>query len=99
MGFGYKGILNNAKDDFIIYNADKSTENVPNFSNEVRTSSVPKNEKPEVLISYDKDAYSTYMKDYNAYWGKNGWIHLRNEERYNDNTKSGQDYDGKNMSH
>ena len=99
MGFGYKGILNNAKDDFIIYNADKSTENVPNFSNEVRTSSVPKGEKPEVLISYDKDAYSTYSKDYNAYWGKNGWIHLRNEERYSDNTKSGQDYDGKNMSH
>jgi uncharacterized protein len=99
MGFGYKGILNNAKQDFKIYNTDKTTENVPNYSSELRTSSVPKGQNPIVLISYDKDAYSTYSKDYNDFWGVNGWIHLRNEERYNDNIKGGQDYDGKNMSH
>jgi predicted nucleotidyltransferase len=99
MGFGYKGILNNAKDDFVIYNSDKTTETVPNYSSSIRTSSIPKGEKEVVIISYDKDAYSTYTKAYNEFWGNNGWIHLRNEERYNDNTKSGQDYDGKNMSH
>jgi hypothetical protein len=39
-----------------------------------------------------------YCKSYKEYWGDNGWMNKRNEERYNDNIKSNQNYDGKNLS-
>ncbi len=86
MGFGYKGII-------------KENDNNQEVSNEIRTSSVPKEEERLVLISYNKDGYMKYCKDYTAYWGENGWMNNRNEERYNDNISSGQNYDGKNLSH
>lgn len=87
MGFGYKGIIK------------ESVDNKEEVSNEIRTSSIPKGEVRIALISYNKDGYMQYCKDYNAYWGKNGWMNKRNEERYNDNISSGQNYDGKNLSH
>lgn len=86
MGLGYKGIM-------------KSNENNEEVSNEIRVSSVPQGEKKIALISYNKDGYMTYCKAYKEFWGENGWMKVRNEERYNDNISSGQNYDGKNMSH
>jgi tRNA U34 5-carboxymethylaminomethyl modifying enzyme MnmG/GidA len=86
MGLGYKGIM-------------KSNENNEEVSNEIRVSSVPQGEKKIALISYNKDGYMTYCKAYKEFWGENGWMKVRNEERYNDNILSGQNYDGKNMSH
>jgi hypothetical protein len=86
MGFGYKGII---KEN------DKNEE----VSNDIRLSSIPKGEKRKVLISYNKDGYLQYCKDYTAYWGRDGWMNKRNEARYNDNISSGQNYDGKNLSH
>lgn len=86
MGLGYKGII---KEN------DKNEE----VSNEIRVSSVPKDEKRIGSVSYNKDGYMKYCKDYTAYWGENGWMNKRNEDRYNDNISSGQNYDGKNLSH
>ena len=85
MGFGYKGIIKESLTDEI--------------SDEIRVSSIPKGEVRLIQISYNKDGYMKYCKDYTAMWGKNGWIVNRNEERYNDNISSGQNYDGKNLSH
>lgn len=84
MGYGFKGIELEA-------------------SNEIRLSSVPKFEETgnevEFLgyIVYNKDGYVKHCKDYKDYWGENGWIKNRNEERYNNNLK--QNYDTKNISH
>ena len=86
MGFGYKGII-------------KENDQNEEVSNDIRTSSIPKGENRIVQVSYNKDGYTIYCKDYNAYWGKDGWMNRRNEDRYNDNISSGQNYDGKNLSH
>ena len=86
MGLGYKGIIKENKDD-------------EEVSNEIRLSSVPKEETKICSLSYNKDGYMVYCKSYKEYWGDNGWMNKRNEERYNDNIKSNQNYDGKNLSH
>jgi len=66
------------------------------LSNDIRLSSIPKEEKQEVLLYFNKDGYSKYCKEYKEYWD---WVENRNEVRY-ENTKShGKNYDAKNMMH
>ena len=48
------------------------------------------------IITYNKDGYTKYCKDYTEYWD---WVEKRNESRYNDNAKHGKGFDGKNISH
>ncbi|MFT4535637.1 MAG: hypothetical protein ACI9P5_003007 [Saprospiraceae bacterium] len=65
-------------------------------SNSISLSSIPKNEKQQCLLYFNKDGYSSYCKDYKEYWL---WVENRNEDRY-ENTKShGKNYDAKNMMH
>ncbi len=65
-------------------------------ANEVSLSSIPKGEKQEALVYFNKDGYSTYCKEYREYWD---WVEKRNNDRY-ENTKShGKNYDAKNMMH
>jgi hypothetical protein len=80
MGLGYKGII-------------KENNNDEEVSNEIRLSSVPKEEIKICSLSYNKDGYMVYCKSYKEYWGDNGWMNKRNEERYNDNMSNGQGYD------
>lgn len=65
-------------------------------ANDISLSSIPKYMKPEATISFNKDGYSSYCKDYKEYWN---WVKERNPHRYNDNTSHGQNLDGKNMMH
>jgi len=66
------------------------------LSNDIRLSSIPKEEKQVALLYFNKDGYSKYCKEYKAYWE---WVENRNEARY-ENTKShGKNYDAKNMMH
>lgn len=65
-------------------------------SNDVSLSSIPKEETQQCLLYFNNDGYSSYCKDYKAYWD---WVEKRNESRY-ENTKShGKNYDAKNMMH
>lgn len=82
-GVGYMGIV-------------KETENGEMISNDIRLSSIPKGEKPICVISYNKDGYTKYCKDFKEY---NEWVAKRNPIRYNTNIKHGKMYDGKNLSH
>jgi hypothetical protein len=66
------------------------------LSNDVSTSSVPKSMDPVFVMYFNKEGYSTYCKDYKAYWE---WVEKRNDARYKDNAQHGKGYDGKNMSH
>jgi predicted nucleotidyltransferase len=91
IGYGFKGILKESEDGSEFH------------SNEIRLSSIPKQKdvyKDEVEyiceISYNKDGYMKYCKEYKKYWD---WVENRNEERYNDNISHNQNYDGKNLSH
>lgn len=65
-------------------------------ANQVVLSAVPKTAQPVAYLSFNKDGYSTYCKDYREYWA---WVDQRNENRYLDNVAHGKNYDSKNMIH
>jgi predicted nucleotidyltransferase len=84
MGFGYKGLV-------------KTGEGVNVAeSNQLRLSSIPKDEKPICVITYNKDGYTQHCNDYKSY---QTWLEQRNESRWVDVKSHGQKIDGKNMLH
>lgn len=65
-------------------------------ANEVSLSSVPVAIEPIAIMSFNKDGYSVYCKDYKEYWQ---WVENRNDVRYKDTLEHGKNYDAKNMMH
>ena len=65
-------------------------------ANHVSLSSVPKGVEPVVVLTFNKDGYSKYCKDYAAYWE---WVADRNQARYDNNIAHEKNYDSKNMLH
>jgi uncharacterized protein len=65
-------------------------------SNDVRLSSVPKGEVPQIIMFYNKDGYSMHCKDYKEY---EEWLENRNTQRYVDINGHNQQIDGKNLLH
>ncbi len=65
-------------------------------SNDVSLTSIPKGLMPLAVMSFNKDGYSIYCKDYKEYWE---WVESRNEERYENTISHGKNYDAKNMMH
>ena len=63
-------------------------------SNEIRLSSIPKDEKPICFMTYNKDGYTSHCK---KYWEYQDWVKKRNPARYENNL--GHNYDSKNMCH
>lgn len=72
----------------------KGIVNEKGTSNELRLSSVAKDEKPVCYMTYNKNAFSSHCKDYKEYkdWEKN-----RNPVRYLQN--KGKQFDRKNVAH
>lgn len=65
-------------------------------SNELSLSSIPKNMPQVAVLSFNKDGYQAYCKDYRQYWE---WVDERNEARYENTLSHGKNYDAKNMMH
>ena len=65
-------------------------------SNDVTLSSIPKGEKQEALLYFNRDGYSIYCREYREYWD---WVEKRNEDRYENTQSHGKNYDAKNMMH
>jgi len=65
-------------------------------ANDVKLSALPEGARPAGLISFNKDGYSAYCKDYREY---QEWLLKRNEERFRATTEQGKNYDAKNMMH
>lgn len=65
-------------------------------ANEVLLSSVPKGVDSVAIMSFNKDGYQVYCKDYRNYWD---WVAKRNSERYANTVEHGKNYDAKNMMH
>jgi len=84
MGLGYKGLVKSG-------HGASAAE-----SNQLRLSSIPKDEIPICNIIYNKDGYTMHCKDYNSY---QEWLTNRNEQRWVDVESHGQKIDGKNMMH
>lgn len=83
LGLGYKGIM-------------KTNEDNTPVSNQLRLSSIPKEEKPVCNFVYNKDGYTQHCKEYKEY---QEWLEKRNTARYTDVKAHGQKIDGKNMMH
>lgn len=65
-------------------------------ANDVSLSSVPRDEDCLAYLSFNKDGYSVYCKNYREYWK---WVEDRNDDRYESTLAHGQGYDAKNMMH
>lgn len=65
-------------------------------ANDISLSSVEKGIAPLAILSFNKDGYSTYCKDYKEYWE---WVEKRNDVRYENTIEHGKNYDAKNMMH
>ncbi len=65
-------------------------------SDDVATSTIPDYMQPVGTLSFNRDAYSRYCRDYTAY---HTWVQKRNEERYRSTIEHGKNYDAKNMMH
>ncbi|TPE43316.1 nucleotidyltransferase domain-containing protein [Pontibacter mangrovi] len=65
-------------------------------ANDVSLSSIPKGLQPLAVMSFNKNAYSTYCKEYKEYWE---WVETRNEARYENTRSHGKNYDAKNLMH
>lgn len=65
-------------------------------ANDVKLSAVPEAVEPLAIISFNKDGYSAYCKDYREYWD---WVEKRNDVRFQNTLGHGKNYDAKNMMH
>ncbi|HEY5823378.1 MAG TPA: nucleotidyltransferase domain-containing protein [Cyclobacteriaceae bacterium] len=63
---------------------------------DVSLSSVPGGITPKATMSFNKDGYSIYCREYRQYWE---WVNERNSERYENTISHGKNYDAKNMMH
>lgn len=65
-------------------------------SNDVRLSSIPKGKWCMGVMYFNKEAYSIHCKEFREY---ESWLKNRNEARYVDTMKAGQQIDSKNIMH
>lgn len=63
---------------------------------EVNVSSIPKGEESIGWMTFNKDGYKKYCKEYRQY---QEWVNNRNESRYTNNIEHGKNYDSKNLMH
>lgn len=65
-----------------------------NKSDTVRCSSIPKNEEPICIMTYNKDGFTQHCNKYHQY---QEWVQKRNKVRYEENKEK--TWDGKNIMH
>jgi hypothetical protein len=65
-------------------------------ANDISISSIPKGTPQQGLMAFNREGYSTYCKEYKAYWE---WVEERNDARYENTISHGKNYDAKNMMH
>jgi hypothetical protein len=65
-------------------------------ADDVSLSSVPGGITSKATMSFNKDGYSIYCREYRQYWE---WVNERNSERYENTISHGKNYDAKNMMH
>lgn len=82
----------------IFYDPDNGYKGIIHHENsgDVALSTIPTGEIPIATMSFNKDGYSTYCKDYKEYWD---WVENRNEDRFHNTLEHGKNYDSKNMMH
>lgn len=86
------------KDCYSLYYSDVHTYRGLCFenSNHLRLSGIPKGEKPLLVVHYNLDGYIQHCRKYKEY---SEWLKNRNLARFVETKESGQQIDGKNLSH
>jgi uncharacterized protein len=98
------GLVNipHMRDVYAVYHRNQDHQNVykgicsGDEANDVQLSSVSKGIEPITTMSFNKDGYSVYCKEFKGYWD---WTEKRNEHRYQNTIEHGKNYDAKNMMH
>lgn len=97
------GLVNLAhmRDMFVVFYDDNNQLNYRGIiakpqANYLALSNIEKHAQPVGYLSFNKDGYQTYCKDYREYWE---WVSKRNEARYESTRSHGKNYDAKNMMH
>lgn len=88
-----------AKDMYAVYHSDSGLYKgimQKEVANDVSLSSIPEGMQPVAIMSFNKDGYSAYCKDYKKYWD---WVDKRNDVRFANTIAHGKNYDAKNMMH
>ncbi len=95
--------IDHMRDLYAIYHASQFKESIllhgiysGEEAQDVSLSSLPKDIAPIAVMSFNKDGYSIYCREYKEYWD---WVDKRNEERYSNTISHGKNYDSKNMMH
>ena len=93
--------INHMRDLYGLFYDESDTKNFKGVMRketaaEVLLSSIPKEMRPLTQLSFNKDGYTKYCKDYKEYWS---WVALRNKDRYANTVEHGKNYDTKNMMH
>jgi len=87
------------KDCYQLYHSSQQEYNGifrKEISNDVCTSSIPREAVPVGLLYFNRDGYSVYCKKYKEY---RDWEKERNAARYQSTMDHGKNYDAKNMMH
>jgi uncharacterized protein len=95
--------IDHMHDMYALFHADQADQDIRfngiysgDSANDVSLTSIPKGIESLAVLSFNKDGYSKYCKDYKLYWE---WVEQRNEERYENTVSHGKNYDSKNMMH
>lgn len=95
--------IDHMRDMYAVFHESQSNQRIKfngiysgDAANDVSLTSIPKGLESIAVLSFNKDGYSKYCKDYKLYWE---WVDQRNEERYENTVSHGKNYDSKNMMH
>ncbi len=89
------------RDMYAIFHQSQTKEKLSGIysgdtANDIQLSSIPEKLAPKSIMSFNKDGYSIYCKEYAQYWD---WVGKRNDSRFRNTLEHGKNYDAKNMMH
>ena len=97
------GLINipHSRDMYAVFHQSQTKEKLFGIcsgdnANDIQLSSIPEKPEPKAIMSFNKDGYSIYCKEYAQYWD---WVNKRNDTRFQNTLEHGKNYDAKNMMH
>jgi len=97
------GLINipHSRDMYAVFHQSQTRERLSGIysgdnASDIKLSSIPEKLKPTAMMSFNKDGFSIYCKEYAQYWD---WVGKRNDVRYKNTLEHGKNYDAKNMMH
>jgi hypothetical protein len=97
------GLINipHSRDMYAVFHQSQTKEKLYGIcsgdnANDIQLCSIPEKLEPKAMMSFNKDGYSAYCKEYAQYWD---WVEQRNDIRFQNTLEHGKNYDAKNMMH